>query len=145
MVTGASRGIGLGIARCLGREGAIVIGTATTQEGADRITELLKKENIAGTGMVLNVTVPESVEALISAIRSQFGPVSILVNNAAITKDNLVLRMKDDEWFQVMDTNLHSIFRLSKACLRDMLKARWGRGITIGSVVGSTCNPGQAN
>lgn len=145
LVTGASRGIGQGIALCLGREGATVIGTATTQEGADKITALLKQENMNGCGMVLNVTSQESVNALMDAVHAQFGPISILVNNAAITKDNLFLRMKDDEWFQVMDTNLNSIYRLSKGCLRDMLKARWGRIITIGSVVGSTGNPGQAN
>jgi 3-oxoacyl-[acyl-carrier protein] reductase len=145
LVTGASRGIGQGIALSLGRQGAIIIGTATTQEGADQITAILQKENIPGKGMILNVTSQESVDALIQGIREQFGPVNILVNNAAITKDNLFLRMKDDEWFQVMDTNLNSIYRLSKACLRDMLKARWGRIITIGSVVGSTGNPGQAN
>ena len=145
LVTGASRGIGQGIALSLGRQGATIIGTATTQEGADQITAILQKENISGKGMILNVTSQESVDALIQGIREQFGPVNILVNNAAITKDNLFLRMKDDEWFQVMDTNLNSIYRLSKACLRDMLKARWGRIITIGSVVGSTGNPGQAN
>jgi 3-oxoacyl-[acyl-carrier protein] reductase len=145
LVTGASRGIGQSIALCLGRQGATVIGTATTQEGADRITAALKNENIPGCGMVLNVTSQESVDALIAAIREQFGPVNVLVNNAAITKDNLFLRMKDEEWLQVMDTNLNSIFRLSRACLRDMLKARSGRIINIGSVVGSTGNPGQAN
>jgi 3-oxoacyl-[acyl-carrier protein] reductase len=145
VVTGASRGIGRGIALSLGHEGATVIGTATTQEGADRISEAFKNEKIAGRGMVLDVTSQESVEALIAAIREEFGPVNILVNNAAITKDNLFLRMKEDEWSQVIDTNLNSVFRVSKACLRDMLKARWGRIITIGSVVGSTGNPGQVN
>jgi 3-oxoacyl-[acyl-carrier protein] reductase len=145
LVTGASRGIGRGVALCLGREGAVVIGTATTQEGADKITEAFKAEKISGCGMVLNVTSEASIEALMTAIRTQFGPVNILVNNAAITKDNLFLRMKEDEWFQVLDTNLNSVFRLSKACIRDMLKARWGRIINIGSVVGSTGNPGQAN
>lgn len=145
LVSGASRGIGQSIALCLGRQGATVIGTATTQEGADRITAALKAENIPGCGMVLNVTSQESVDALIAAIREQFGPVNVLVNNAAITKDNLFLRMKDEEWLQVIDTNLNSIFRLSRACLRDMLKARSGRIINIGSVVGSTGNPGQAN
>jgi 3-oxoacyl-[acyl-carrier protein] reductase len=145
LVTGASRGIGRGIALCLGREGATVIGTATTQEGADGITEALAKENIKGCGLVLNVTSAQSVEAVMATIGEKFGAINILVNNAAITKDNLFLRMKEDEWFQVMDTNLNSVFRLSKACLRDMLKARWGRIITIGSVVGTTGNPGQAN
>jgi 3-oxoacyl-[acyl-carrier protein] reductase len=145
LVTGASRGIGSGIALCLGREGATVIGTATSAEGAQRITDTFKKENIKGAGMVLNVTAQESVDALMIAIREQFGPVNILVNNAAITKDNIFLRMKEEEWLDVIETNLTSLFRVSKACLRDMLKARQGRIITIGSVVGSTGNPGQAN
>jgi 3-oxoacyl-[acyl-carrier protein] reductase len=145
LVTGASRGIGHGIALGLGREGAVVIGTATTQEGADRITQVFQNEEIEGHGMVLNVTSPSSMEALMKGIKEQYGAINILVNNAAITQDNLFLRMKDDEWFQVMDTNLTAIYRLSKACIRDMLKARWGRIINIGSVVGSTGNPGQAN
>lgn len=145
LVTGASRGIGRAVALCLGKEGATVIGTATTQEGADKISAALKDENISGTGMVLNVTSQDSVDALMAAIREQFSPVNILVNNAAITKDNIFLRMKEDEWSDVIDTNLTSIYRLSKACLRDMLKARKGRIITIGSVVGSVGNPGQVN
>ena len=145
LVTGASRGIGQGIALSLGHEGAIVIGTSTTQEGADRITKLFEDEHVEGCGMVLNVTSPESVDQVISAIKERFGPVAILVNNAAVTHDNLLLRMKDDEWFQVMETNLNSIYRLTKICLRDMIKARWGRVINIGSVVGSTGNIGQAN
>lgn len=145
LVTGASRGIGKGIATYLGELGAVVIGTATTDAGAASINAALSAANIKGTGMVLDVTAQESVDALITAVREQFGAVNILVNNAAITKDNLFLRMKDDEWFKVLDTNLNSLYRLSKACMRDMLKARWGRIITIGSVVGSTGNPGQAN
>lgn len=145
LITGASRGIGRGIAECLGREGATVIGTATTEEGAKRISENLQQQNIKGTGMVLNVTSQESVDAMIAAVREQFGAIHILVNNAAITKDNIFLRMKEDEWMDVIETNLNSIYRLSKACLKDMLKARSGRIITIGSVVGSTGNPGQAN
>jgi 3-oxoacyl-[acyl-carrier protein] reductase len=145
IVTGASRGIGQGIAYALGREGAIVIGTATTQEGADRITANLQNANVAGYGMVLNVTSSESVTSLIAAVKERSGPVNILVNNAAITQDNLFLRMKDEEWMQVIETDLNSVFRLSKACMRDMLKARWGRIINIGSVVGSMGNPGQAN
>jgi 3-oxoacyl-[acyl-carrier protein] reductase len=145
IVTGASRGIGQGIAHALGREGAIVIGTATTQEGADRITANLQNANVAGYGMVLNVTSSESVTSLIAAVKERSGPVNILVNNAAITQDNLFLRMKDEEWMQVIETDLNSVFRLSKACMRDMLKARWGRIINIGSVVGSMGNPGQAN
>jgi 3-oxoacyl-[acyl-carrier protein] reductase len=145
LVTGASRGIGNGIALALGREGAIVIGTATTPEGADKISQLFKEANIRGQGMVLNVTAPTAIEALIAAIKQQYGVITILVNNAAITKDNLFLRMKEDEWAQVIDTNLNSVYRVTKACMRDMLKARWGRIINIGSVVGSTGNPGQAN
>jgi len=144
-VTGASRGIGRGIALALGREEATIIGTATTEDGADQITQAFKNESIPGSGLVLNVTSPGSIENVISTIKTQYGPVNILVNNAAITQDNLFLRMKDEEWYQVIETNLNSIFRLSKACIRDMLKARWGRIINIGSVVGSIGNPGQAN
>jgi len=145
LVTGASRGIGNGIALALGREGATVIGTATTEEGANNITKDLKEQGIAGCGKTLNVTVPQSVNDLITSIKEEYGPVSILVNNAAITKDNLFLRMKDEEWLDVIATDLNSVFSLSKACMRDMLKARWGRIINIGSVVGSTGNPGQVN
>lgn len=145
LVTGASRGIGQGIALALGREGAIVIGTATSQEGADRITMALQSQQIEGQGMVLNVNSADSVNGLIAAIKTQSGPVNVLVNNAAVTQDNLFLRMKDEEWLQVLETDLNSVFRLSKACIRDMIKARWGRIINIGSVVGSTGNPGQAN
>jgi 3-oxoacyl-[acyl-carrier protein] reductase len=145
LVTGASRGIGHGIALALGRDQATVIGTATTQEGADKITQAFKAAGIQGTGMVLNVAERESVDSLITAIKGQFGMPSILVNNAAITQDNLLLRMKEEEWDQVIETNLNSIFRLTKACLRDMIKARWGRIISISSVVGSTGNPGQVN
>lgn len=145
LVTGASRGIGQGIALGLGREGAIVVGTATTQEGADKITQVLKAEGMEGVGIALDVNSLDSIESLISTIKERFGPVNILVNNAAITQDNLFLRMKEDEWSKVIETDLTSVFRLTKACLRDMLKARWGRVINIGSVVGSTGNPGQAN
>lgn len=145
LVTGASRGIGQGVALALGRAGATVVGTATTEEGAQRISTWLQSESINGAGYQLDVTSQESVDALIPKIKEQFGVVNILVNNAAITQDNLFLRMKEDEWFQVMETNLNSIYRVSKACIRDMLKARWGRIISIGSVVGSTGNPGQVN
>lgn len=145
LVTGASRGIGRAIALALAHTGMTVVGTATTQAGADKITDAFKSENLKGQGMVLDVTSQESVDALMSAIKEQIGVVNVLVNNAAITQDNLFLRMKDDEWFKVMETNLNSVYRLSKACIRDMLKARWGRIINIGSVVGTTGNPGQVN
>lgn len=145
LVSGASRGIGQAIARALGKEGATIVGTATTEQGAAKITDWLQSEGIKGFGHVLNVTELTSVETLFEKIKEQYGPISILINNAAITKDNLFLRMKEDEWFSVMETNLNSIYRISKACMRDMLKARWGRIINIGSVVGSTGNPGQAN
>lgn len=145
LVTGASRGIGQAIALGLGRAGATVIGTATTQEGADKITQVLQQANIEGCGLVLNVADQASIDAMLTVIKERFGMPAILVNNAAVTQDNLLLRMKDDEWNKVIDTNLNSIYRLSKACLRDMLKARFGRIINISSVVGSTGNAGQVN
>lgn len=145
LVTGASRGIGRAIALKLGEAGATVIGTATTPEGAEKITQALQKANIAGCGLVLNVASPESIQAALETIKGRFTMPAILVNNAAITQDNLFLRMKDDEWNTVIETNLSSVFRMTKACLRDMLKARWGRIINISSVVGATGNPGQVN
>lgn len=145
LVTGSSRGIGQGIARSLGEAGAIVIGTATTEKGAQVINDFFKKETIQGSGMVLNVTDQASIDTLIANVKSQFGPISILVNNAAINHDNLILRMKEEEWLKVIETDLSSIFRLTKVCLKDMIKARFGRIINIGSVVGATGNPGQAN
>lgn len=145
LVTGASRGIGHGIALGLGQAGAIVIGTATTPAGVDRITQALQSQQVEGTGLLLDVTSQGSVNELIKTIKERYSPVNILVNNAAVTQDNLFLRMKEDEWMQVLETDLHSIYRLSKACIRDMIKARWGRIINIGSVVGSTGNPGQVN
>jgi 3-oxoacyl-[acyl-carrier protein] reductase len=145
LVTGASRGIGLSIALQLGREQATVIGTATTQQGADNITKLFAEAGIKGRGLLLNVASQESVDAVLAIIKEQYGMPAILVNNAAITQDNLLLRMKEDEWCKVIETNLNSIYRLSKACLRDMLKAHWGRIISISSVVGSTGNAGQVN
>ena len=145
LVTGASRGIGRAIAIELGKQGATVIGTATTDEGADKISAALTEEAITGCGMPLNVTDAVSIETLIKQIQQQFGDPTILVNNAAITRDNLMLRMKDEEWLSIIDTNLNSIYRLSKACLRGMLKARDGRIINISSVVANTGNPGQAN
>lgn len=145
LVTGASRGIGQSIALALAKEGAVVIGTATTQNGADSISEMMKKEKITGQGLQLDVTQQQSIDELSAQIKTQYGPVNILVNNAAITQDNLLLRMKEEEWNKVLDTNLNSIYRLSKVFIRDMLKAHWGRIINIGSVVGSTGNPGQTN
>jgi len=145
LVTGASRGIGQAIAFELGRQGAIVIGTATSEAGAARIGEALKEQGIQGAGLVLDVANSESVEAVLEEIQKDFGAVAILVNNAGITRDNLMLRMKDEEWFDVINTNLNSLFRLSKAVLRGMTKARWGRIINIGSVVGAMGNAGQAN
>ena len=145
LVTGASRGIGQAIALELGRQGATVIGTATTEGGAKAIGEVLVAASIKGAGKVLNVTEVDSVETLIKAIEAEFGTLSILVNNAGITRDTLLMRMKDEDWNTVIDTNLTSVFRLSKACLRGMMKARKGRIINIASVVGATGNPGQAN
>jgi 3-oxoacyl-[acyl-carrier protein] reductase len=143
LVTGASRGIGAAIAERLGREGARVIGTATSLEGAARITETLSAHG--GRGAVLNVTSQESVDALIMDIEGKEGAIGILCNNAGITRDTLLLRMKQDDWDAVMQTNLSSVFRLSKAVLRGMMKARKGRIVSITSVVGLTGNPGQAN
>jgi len=145
LVTGASRGIGQAIALELGRQGAIVIGTATSASGAERIAETLKNNGIEGAGLVLDVSNDESVASTLEHIQQHLGQPLILVNNAGITRDNLMLRMKDDEWFDVINTNLNSLFRLSKAVLRGMTKARWGRIINIGSVVGAMGNAGQVN
>jgi 3-oxoacyl-[acyl-carrier protein] reductase len=145
LVTGASRGIGLAIALGMGLQGAAVIGTATTQQGADNISETFAKAGINGMGMVLNVAEQESINVGLALVKQQYGMPTILINNAAITQDNLLLRMKDEEWSKVIETNLSSIYRLSKICLRDMLKARWGRIINISSVVGATGNAGQTN
>jgi 3-oxoacyl-[acyl-carrier protein] reductase len=143
LVSGASRGIGAAIAERLAAEGARVIGTATTAEGAARITENLSARG--GRGAVLNVTSQESIDALIADIEGKEGAIGILCNNAGITRDNLLLRMKEDEWDSVIQTNLASVFRLSKAVLRGMMKARKGRIVNITSVVGLTGNPGQVN
>ena len=145
LVTGATRGIGRAIALRLGSKGATVLGTATSEAGAKSITEYLREANIAGSGMVLNVTDPDSIEAVVTETESTYGAPSILVNNAGITRDNLLVRMKDDEWDDIISTNLTPIYKLSKRCLRAMTKARSGRIITITSVVGVMGNAGQTN
>ena len=145
LVTGASRGIGAAIADQLGQQGATVVGTATTDAGAEAISRRLSEAGIKGRGMRLDVSDDASVEAVITAIAEAFGPVTILINNAGITRDNLLMRMKTDEWESVINTNLSSVYRLSKACLRAMMKARTGRIINIASVVGASGNPGQTN
>ncbi len=145
LVTGASRGIGEAIADSLAKAGATIIGTATTQGGADAISARFAAAGFKGQGMVLNVTEQASVDGVVKAINDQFGVPTILVNNAGITRDNLLMRMKEEEWESIIDTNLTSIFRLSKALLRGMMKARKGRVINISSVVGAMGNPGQTN
>lgn len=145
LVTGASRGIGRAIAESLGKAGATVVGTATTDAGAQSISEYFAEAGIKGKGLSLNVTEPESIDAVIKDIASEYGAITVLINNAGITRDNLMLRMKEEEWDAIMTTNLTSVYRLSKACLRGMMKARHGRIISISSVVGSTGNAGQAN
>lgn len=145
LVTGASRGIGRAIAESLGKAGATVIGTATSEKGAEAISSYFKEAGINGTGKMLNVTDTESIDSVLKDIISEFGAITVLVNNAGITRDNLMLRMKEEEWSDIMSTNLTSVFRLSKACLKGMMKARHGRIISISSVVGATGNAGQAN
>ncbi len=145
LVTGASRGIGRAIAEKLGADGFTVVGTATTDSGAENISLYLKEAGIVGEGMSLNVTDSESVDAVIKLITANYGAPTVLVNNAGITKDNILMRMKQDEWDDVVTTNLSSIYRLSKACVRGMTKARWGRIVNISSVVGSMGNVGQSN
>lgn len=146
LVTGASRGIGKAIALQLGKQGATVVGTATSENGANAISAYFSEHGVQGKGLVVNVSEAPSVETLLASIESEFGKsADILVNNAGITRDNLLMRMKDDEWDDIIDTNLTPIFKLSKAHLRSMMKARWGRIISIGSVVGTMGNPGQSN
>ena len=145
LVTGASRGIGRAIALELGRLGATVIGTATTAHGAANISEFLAAAGIKGEGAILEVRQQAQVDALIAHVEKTYGATLILVNNAGITRDNLAMRMKDDEWDAVLDTNLKAVFRLSKAVMRGMMKARQGRIINVTSVVGHSGNPGQAN
>ena len=143
LVTGASRGIGKAIALELATRGATVVGTATTEAGALAVTEMLAPHG--GRGVVLNVTDVPACDALVDALTKQSGGLHILVNNAGITRDNLAMRMKDEDWDAVLQTNLSAVFRLSRAVMRGMMKARWGRIINITSVVGSSGNPGQAN
>ena len=145
LVTGASRGIGQAIALALGAQGASVAGTATTDKGAAMIQASFNEKGVNGIGLTLDVTEPESIEAAMKRIQDTFGAPTILVNNAGIARDNLLLRMKEEEWSAVLDTNLGSVYRLSKACVRGMMKARRGRIINIGSVVASMGNPGQSN
>ncbi|MGB5147020.1 MAG: 3-oxoacyl-ACP reductase FabG [Porticoccaceae bacterium] len=145
LVTGASRGIGAAIADALGRAGAIVVGTATTPEGAERISARFADLGIKGRGTALDVTDAAAVVQVVQQIEDEFGPPLILVNNAGITRDNLLLRMKEEEWNDVIETNLSAVYRLCKACARGMTRARWGRIINISSVVGAMGNAGQAN
>jgi len=145
LVTGASRGIGRAIAMRLAASGATVIGTATSDAGAQSFSEALAGAGGRGAGRVLDARDPASCDALIEGVQKEFGDILVLVNNAAVVKDNLALRMKDAEWDEVIETNLRSVFRLSRAVMRGMMKARWGRIISITSVVGAVGNPGQAN
>lgn len=145
LVTGASRGIGRAIAESLAKAGVVVVGTATSESGAKAIAERFTASGFKGDGIVLNVTDAASVDAAIKTVNEKFGGIDILVNNAGITKDNILMRMKDEEWDDVLATNLTSVFRLSRACLRGMTKARWGRIINISSVVGEMGNAGQSN
>ncbi len=145
LVTGASRGIGEAIAIALARAGAKVVGTATTEAGAERIGKAVAEAGGQGAGRVLDVRDGAACAALVEAVAGQFGPVSILVNNAGVTRDNLLMRMKDEEWDEIQATNLKSAFVLSRAVMRGMMKARFGRIVNISSVVGHTGNPGQAN
>lgn len=145
LVTGASRGIGKAIALELGRCGAVVIGTATSESGADAISKYLAESGVKGRGLVLNVTSQASIDAVVEQVGGEFGTPYILVNNAGITRDNLLMRMKDEEWDDIINTNLGSVYRMSKACLRGMMKARKGRIINVASVVGETGNAGQTN
>ena len=145
LVTGASRGIGQAIALTLGGAGATVIGTATSEVGADKISKTFLNNNISGKGMTLNVTDKNKISELINSISEDYGSVDILINNAGITRDNLLLRMKEEEWDEIMNTNLTSVYKMSKAVLRGMIKKKAGRIISITSVVGAMGNSGQTN
>lgn len=145
LVTGASRGLGAAIAIELAKQGASLIGTATTDEGAEKITKYFQEQKLSGYGYKMNVRNAEEVENVVDEITKKHGAPVILVNNAGITRDNLLLRMSAEEWDEVIDTNLNSVFRVTKACLKGMLKAKWGRIISISSVAGVAGNPGQCN
>ena len=145
LVTGASRGIGRATALSLARQGARVVGTATSEAGASAIADYFRNEGVEGSGIVLDVTNPVSVDAALTEVRENLGEITILVNNAGITRDNLLMRMKDEEWDQVLAANLTSVFRMTRAVLREMMKARYGRIINIASVVGVSGNAGQTN
>ena len=145
LVTGASRGIGHAIAHGLGQAGAVVIGTATSEAGAEAIGTALAEAGIRGRGAVLDVADQDSVDGLVKDVAGNEGAITILVNNAGVTRDNLLMRMKPDDWDAILNTNLSSVYRTARACLRGMMKARRGRIINIGSVVGAMGNPGQAN
>jgi len=145
LITGASRGIGQAISLILGKNGATVIGTATSESGADAISKIFQENGISGKGFALNVTENDQIENLMKSISDEFGSVDILVNNAGITRDNLLMRMKDDEWNDIMNTNLASVYKMSKAVLRGMMKKKSGRIISIASVVGAMGNAGQTN
>ncbi|HLD16325.1 MAG TPA: 3-oxoacyl-ACP reductase FabG [Coxiellaceae bacterium] len=145
LITGASRGIGRAIALELGRAGATVVGTATTEEGAEKISAYLAEQGFSGLGITLNVCEPMAIEQVLSTIQTRYEAPTILVNNAAITRDNIILRMKPEQWDEVINTNLNSVYRVTRACLKPMVKAKWGRIINIASVVGLTGNFGQSN
>ena len=145
LVTGASRGIGRAVALQLAEQGAQVIGTATSEKGAENITAYLKEAGLNGHGIVLNVADPDNVKATLAELQNEVGAPQIVVNNAGITRDNLFMRMKDEEWDDVIGTNLSGIFHVCRTCIKPMIKARWGRIVNIGSVVGTSGNPGQAN
>ena len=145
LVTGASRGIGQAIALTLGGAGATVIGTATSETGADKISKTFANNNISGKGMTLNVTDNNQISELINTISEDYGSIDILINNAGITRDNLLIRMKEEEWDEIMNTNLASVYKMSKAVLRGMIKKKAGRIISITSVVGAMGNAGQTN
>ena len=145
LVTGASRGIGRAIALSLGREGALVVGTATSESGAEAIRQTLSEVSAEGTGIVMDVNDAAQVDSALEAVQARYGEVAVLVNNAGITRDNLLLRMKEEEWNDIIATNLTAVFRLSRRVVRPMMKARYGRIINITSVIGATGNAGQAN